>query len=714
MRLLTLFLMAVACFGQATENRAVTGYRDDSRLTWIPASGTYASRPGLPVVGQQYTMTDTQCNGTGSGPTPCRWNGSVWQSLGGAATSLTIDKQTGSSPYAIPTGDNGYLLTRAASAGVADTIAQAGSGGNFPAGWSITYQCAPTAMFMCSVTPTTSTIGGFSFLILFAGQSVRIVSDGTNYVVNWNPMMTTTVTPEQMGAAHDCSTNDRPAIQTAISFLGSGGTVNMASGPGCYVLDTTTLNITTSNVHIRGQGSGPDANTGTLIKTPTTTQTTISILGTSTSNCGAGTIFGDSIEDLRIVHTSPGTGIVGETIDINKTCDVVVRNVIIVDSFHSGVHIQNSNNNYIDDNWVEWGTAGGSCCKAGYYMDTTSGGNNGSTYMRYNIAVGLTGAALANTIGFLNQGTCIADMFLTHPETAWLDYGVYVSSTGESLGPFCRGDQHVKEPVIDTNSIAGITYLTATNNGFSGMEISGGFITLISNNSGGINLDGSYGSSVTGNQIRRSSGTGTYGIRVNGGGSHTIGNNNVSMVATGYTLIGTTGNKVDIGETTSNASFVSTTMVSVTGASTYNQISGVVNQYATTGVSLAAATSRNKVDVVCDPTHITTCITDASTNGNQVAMPPGVPTVDATSCTGAALVTGSTNSSGTLNTLPGSACTVKLTFANITASHGFNCAVSDQTTGNLFRKSAETTSSITFTGTSAASDVLSYGPCLPW
>lgn len=118
-----------------------------------------------------------------------------------------------------------------------------------------------------------------------------------------------------------------------------------------------------------------------------------------------------------------------------------------------------------------------------------------------------------------------------------------------------------------------------------------------------------------------------------------------------------------------------------------------------------------------DPTNITSVFTSGSSARvtniiSPVAVSGATPAVTATSCTGATIGTGATNLVGTITGLPTGACSVVLTFASATAAHGWSCAVSDQTTSaNLFQQSANTTTSVTFAGTSVSGDVLSYGPC---
>ena len=112
--------------------------------------------------------------------TTCGISGGPITSSGTLTGIETINSQTGTS-YAIQNGDCGKLISQSNSSPIADTIAQAGSGGNFPAGWFADLQ--NTGAGTLTLTPTTSTINGGSTLVLLTGQGVRIVSDGTNYFI---------------------------------------------------------------------------------------------------------------------------------------------------------------------------------------------------------------------------------------------------------------------------------------------------------------------------------------------------------------------------------------------------------------------------------------------------------------------------------------------------------------------------------------------------
>ena len=74
------------------------------------------------------------------------------------------------------------LVTASNAAAQAYTIAQAGTSSAFQSGWYVDLRNKSTNVAgIVTITPTTSTINGASSLALQPGQSVRIVSDGTNY-----------------------------------------------------------------------------------------------------------------------------------------------------------------------------------------------------------------------------------------------------------------------------------------------------------------------------------------------------------------------------------------------------------------------------------------------------------------------------------------------------------------------------------------------------
>ncbi len=112
--------------------------------------------------------------------TTCGVSGGPITATGTVSGIETPNAQTGTT-YAILNSDCGKLVTQANGSAIADSIAQAGSGGNFPAGWYVDVQ--NTGVGTVTITPATSTINGAATLTLLTGQGVRIVSNGTDYLI---------------------------------------------------------------------------------------------------------------------------------------------------------------------------------------------------------------------------------------------------------------------------------------------------------------------------------------------------------------------------------------------------------------------------------------------------------------------------------------------------------------------------------------------------
>jgi len=107
--------------------------------------------------------------------------GSAITTTGTLYASQIVNAQTGTS-YAIVDGDRAKLITATNAAAQAYTIAQAGAASAFQSGWHTNIQNNSTNVAgVITITPTTSTINGAATLVIQPGQSVRIVSDGTNY-----------------------------------------------------------------------------------------------------------------------------------------------------------------------------------------------------------------------------------------------------------------------------------------------------------------------------------------------------------------------------------------------------------------------------------------------------------------------------------------------------------------------------------------------------
>lgn len=117
-------------------------------------------------------------------------DGTAWVSIGSLDTSghtfsvsvsQTPAAQSGTT-YTTTDADRGSLLRFTSSSAIAVAIPQAGAAGQFVSGWFADYRAAGTGTV--TITPTISTIEGAASLTLPPGRSVRIVSDGTNFVID--------------------------------------------------------------------------------------------------------------------------------------------------------------------------------------------------------------------------------------------------------------------------------------------------------------------------------------------------------------------------------------------------------------------------------------------------------------------------------------------------------------------------------------------------
>lgn len=99
MKLLLVFLLALACFGQGLENVPLTGTVNQSAAKVIPPVATFGSPPSSPPTGAVYIFTDAvslgTCTGGGSAKATCRWSGSAWEATGGGGGGGGISALTG-------------------------------------------------------------------------------------------------------------------------------------------------------------------------------------------------------------------------------------------------------------------------------------------------------------------------------------------------------------------------------------------------------------------------------------------------------------------------------------------------------------------------------------------------------------------------------------------------------------------------------------------
>lgn len=155
----------------------------------IGASGGGVSQTGLGTAGQVLTSNGPSAapsyqagGGTGtltSVATGCGLSGGPITTTGTISRVPTPAAVTGAS-YPFVDGDCGIVKNFTNAGAVALTISQAGTAGFFASGWFVDYICSGAGG--CTLTPTVSTVNGAATLTLTANQSVRILSNGTNYL----------------------------------------------------------------------------------------------------------------------------------------------------------------------------------------------------------------------------------------------------------------------------------------------------------------------------------------------------------------------------------------------------------------------------------------------------------------------------------------------------------------------------------------------------
>ena len=125
-------------------------------------------------------------------------------------TSTSAVRTTTTTSEALANSDQGKLVTFSNGSAVACTIAQAGGGGNFAAGWAVSLKNLGAGTVTC--TPSTSTVDGAATFTLTTGQGLDLYSDGTNYFT-------------QPGAARNASDLSAGTLAAA---RGGAGTINGA------------------------------------------------------------------------------------------------------------------------------------------------------------------------------------------------------------------------------------------------------------------------------------------------------------------------------------------------------------------------------------------------------------------------------------------------------------------------------------------------------
>ena len=308
-----------------------------------------------------------------------------------------------------------------------------------------------------------------------------------------------TIYPEWFGAIGDGTTNDRPAIQSAIDALVNRGVVKLAAK--YYAIDDQ-LTISNSYVSLLGDGQ-----TATRLYVTGANKNGI-LLGSTTP------VSVPTVANLSIFHGTGGVspcssaciGIMSSSTAIAKIHDVQV------DGFLSGISLRGAGNTLLTN--VESSYEGSANGFIGYDFDGSGhvGGNASSVCT--NCWVSAATSPGTNSIGFKLHGAYISDLIFDSPATASTYYGFNIDYSSVVPDNSADEDVEIRNPIIDQFSTQGIFVSGSSNE--SMLSIEGGWINPKSTGAetDAVYVTGARGVTVSGMQFYADANhANAYGLR---------------------------------------------------------------------------------------------------------------------------------------------------------------------------------------------------------
>jgi hypothetical protein len=202
--------------------------------------GTLANLSALATTGKAGVLawtTDTNeiyvdagSGSAGIGP------GNAWQKI--VNDVFAVNAQSGTS-YTVLASDRGKLVTLANASPVAVTLPVA-TGAGFPAGWYAEFENRGAGLV--TITPTTSTINGGATITLATNQSIKVISDATNYLALTGK--TSIVTTGAVSHEFATSNNADGSLNLAQpAFTDISGTITQAQLPASIGSGSNLTNI---------------------------------------------------------------------------------------------------------------------------------------------------------------------------------------------------------------------------------------------------------------------------------------------------------------------------------------------------------------------------------------------------------------------------------------------------------------------------------------
>jgi hypothetical protein len=204
------------------------------------------------------------------------------------ATTNTLDTQSGTGAFAIPSADGGAIIVRTNASGGADTIANAT--GAFGAGYGTTYLTSGFAGN--TITPTTAKINNLTALKLGSYQAASIASNGTNYYASLSV--------------------PQPATQTGTTFLKDDMTwaafgALATTTPGTGVATAAAANLSAAGGLTTTVASGTSAlGTSAISSATCATVVTTAATGTATTDVVTASFNGDPTAVTGFIPSASG------------------------------------------------------------------------------------------------------------------------------------------------------------------------------------------------------------------------------------------------------------------------------------------------------------------------------------------------------------------------------------------------------------------------
>jgi hypothetical protein len=187
---------------------------------------------------------------------------SACTALGSSTPSIAINNQTGTT-YTIQASDNGKLVTFNNASTTAISLPVAST---FSAGFYFYIQ-GISGSASATLTPTTSTIAGGSFVGITAGGGCLVIDDGTNYQVESCPYTVTSV-----GGATNYSiaptagtvfiNNSNATRITSLCTGTTSGACNIGGGSSPVVINSSATGTTSIASHLLTSAVSPTISSG--------------------------------------------------------------------------------------------------------------------------------------------------------------------------------------------------------------------------------------------------------------------------------------------------------------------------------------------------------------------------------------------------------------------------------------------------------------------